>query len=97
VTDGPYLETKEYLASFYLLDCEVKRDEGKSNAAPPVSEDWWCDPGHNPHRDSLWPDRCCDQRCSAQRVEIPRQSRGRQELLELHAIRSPGQLQSHPG
>lgn len=21
VTDGPYLETKEYLASFYLLDC----------------------------------------------------------------------------
>jgi hypothetical protein len=22
VTDGPYLETKEYLATFYLLDCE---------------------------------------------------------------------------
>jgi hypothetical protein len=22
ITDGPYLETKEYLASFYLLDCE---------------------------------------------------------------------------
>ena len=22
VTDGPYLETKEYIASFYLLDCE---------------------------------------------------------------------------
>ena len=22
VTDGPYLETKEYVASFYLLDCE---------------------------------------------------------------------------
>ncbi|KOV15457.1 hypothetical protein ADK60_28055 [Streptomyces sp. XY431] len=22
VTDGPYLETKEYLASFYVLDCE---------------------------------------------------------------------------
>ncbi|MFE4333370.1 YciI family protein [Streptomyces sp. NPDC056831] len=22
VTDGPYLETKEYLASFYLFDCE---------------------------------------------------------------------------
>lgn len=21
VTDGPYLETKEYIASFYLLDC----------------------------------------------------------------------------
>jgi hypothetical protein len=21
-TDGPYLETKEYMASFYLLDCE---------------------------------------------------------------------------
>ncbi|MFC6080108.1 YciI family protein [Sphaerisporangium aureirubrum] len=21
VTDGPYLETKEYMASFYLLDC----------------------------------------------------------------------------
>jgi hypothetical protein len=22
VTDGPYLETKEYMASFYLVDCE---------------------------------------------------------------------------
>src|ERR1700722_418842 len=22
VTDGPYLETKEYIASFYLIDCE---------------------------------------------------------------------------
>lgn len=22
VTDGPYIEAKEYLASFYLLDCE---------------------------------------------------------------------------
>ena len=22
VTDGPYLETKEYLSSYYLLDCE---------------------------------------------------------------------------
>lgn len=22
VTDGPYLETKEYLASFWLVDCE---------------------------------------------------------------------------
>ena len=22
VTDGPYLETKEYIATFYLLDCE---------------------------------------------------------------------------
>ena len=22
LTDGPYLETKEYIASFYLLDCE---------------------------------------------------------------------------
>ena len=22
VTDGPYLETKEYMASFYLLDCK---------------------------------------------------------------------------
>jgi hypothetical protein len=25
VTDGPYLETKEYLASFYLLDCESEQ------------------------------------------------------------------------
>ncbi|MBZ4322696.1 YciI family protein [Streptomyces huiliensis] len=23
VTDGPYLETKEYMASFYLFDCET--------------------------------------------------------------------------
>jgi hypothetical protein len=25
VTDGPYLETKEYVASFYLLDCESQQ------------------------------------------------------------------------
>jgi len=25
VTDGPYLETKEYIASFYLLDCESEQ------------------------------------------------------------------------
>jgi hypothetical protein len=25
VTDGPYLETKEYIASFYLLDCESEK------------------------------------------------------------------------
>lgn len=25
VTDGPYLETKEYLASFYLLDCATEQ------------------------------------------------------------------------
>ncbi|MEV0730196.1 YciI family protein [Polymorphospora sp. NPDC050346] len=25
VTDGPYLETKEYMASFYLLDCESEQ------------------------------------------------------------------------
>ncbi|MEU6422186.1 YciI family protein [Streptomyces spiralis] len=25
VTDGPYLETKEYMASFWLLDCESER------------------------------------------------------------------------
>jgi hypothetical protein len=24
ITDGPYLETKEYLASFWLLECESK-------------------------------------------------------------------------
>ncbi len=25
VTDGPYLETKEYIASFYLFDCDRAR------------------------------------------------------------------------
>ncbi|PJN22305.1 YciI family protein [Kitasatospora sp. CB02891] len=25
VSDGPYLETKEYMASFYLLDCESEQ------------------------------------------------------------------------
>lgn len=25
VTDGPFLETKEYIASFYLLDCESEQ------------------------------------------------------------------------
>jgi hypothetical protein len=24
VTDGPYLEAKEYVAGYYLLDCESK-------------------------------------------------------------------------
>ncbi|MEW2291179.1 YciI family protein [Streptomyces sp. NPDC006743] len=32
VTDGPYLETKEYIASFYLLDC-VSQERAQRIAA----------------------------------------------------------------
>jgi hypothetical protein len=32
VTDGPYQETKEYIASFYLLDCESE-DRARQIAA----------------------------------------------------------------
>jgi hypothetical protein len=32
VTDGPYLETKEHLASFYLIDCESE-DRAREIAA----------------------------------------------------------------
>jgi hypothetical protein len=32
ITDGPYLETKEYIASFYLLDCE-NEDRARQIAA----------------------------------------------------------------
>ena len=32
VTDGPYLETKEYIASFYLLECE-NEDRARQIAA----------------------------------------------------------------
>jgi hypothetical protein len=32
VTDGPYLETKEHIASFYLLDCE-NEDRARQIAA----------------------------------------------------------------
>src|SRR5260370_673639 len=43
VTDGPYLETKEYIASFYLLDCESEErarrpGEDRIAVAPPQSE-----------------------------------------------------------
>ncbi|MFD7860828.1 YciI family protein [Streptomyces sp. NPDC059783] len=40
VTDGPYLETKEYIASFYLLDCESQeRAEEIAADMPFASED----------------------------------------------------------
>lgn len=38
VTDGPYLETKEYLASFYLLDCESEQ-----RAREIAAEEPWAD------------------------------------------------------
>ncbi|AXE81920.1 MULTISPECIES: YciI family protein [Streptomyces] len=40
VTDGPYLETKEYIASFYLLDCESQERAQQIAADMPfASED----------------------------------------------------------
>ncbi|MEU0836597.1 YciI family protein [Streptomyces sp. NPDC056231] len=40
VTDGPYLETKEYIASFYLFDCESQERAQQIAADMPfASED----------------------------------------------------------
>ena len=38
VTDGPYLETKEYIASLYLLDCE-----GEERALQIAADMPWAD------------------------------------------------------
>ncbi|WP_067966368.1 YciI family protein [Nocardiopsis trehalosi] len=38
VTDGPYLETKEYVASFYLLDCESLERAQEIAADIPLAE-----------------------------------------------------------
>jgi hypothetical protein len=39
VTDGPYLETKEYIASFYLLDCESEERAQEIAADMPWAEE----------------------------------------------------------
>jgi hypothetical protein len=46
-------------------------NEDPSNAAPPVSEDRWRHPRHNPDCGCCWPRHCCDERCCAHRFEIP--------------------------
>ncbi|TDQ47201.1 YciI family protein [Actinorugispora endophytica] len=38
VTDGPYLETKEYMASFYLLDCESEERAQQIAADMPFAD-----------------------------------------------------------
>jgi hypothetical protein len=38
VTDGPYLETKEYLASFWLLDCETEERAQQIAADMPFAD-----------------------------------------------------------
>ncbi|MFD3996396.1 YciI family protein [Streptomyces sp. NPDC058583] len=38
VTDGPYLETKEYLASFYLLDCDSQERAQEIAADMPFAD-----------------------------------------------------------
>ncbi|HKR69650.1 MAG TPA: YciI family protein [Streptosporangiaceae bacterium] len=39
VTDGPYLETKEYIASFYLLDCENEERARQLAAEIPFADE----------------------------------------------------------
>jgi len=39
VTDGPYLETKEYLASFWLLDCESEERAQQIAADMPFADE----------------------------------------------------------
>ncbi|MFD9242845.1 YciI family protein [Streptomyces sp. NPDC059556] len=38
VTDGPYLETEEYLASFYLLDCDSQERAEEIAADMPFAD-----------------------------------------------------------
>jgi hypothetical protein len=38
VTDGPYLETKEYLASFWLLDCDSEERARQIAADMPFAD-----------------------------------------------------------
>ena len=38
VTDGPYLETKEYMASFYLLDCDSEERALEIAAEMPLAD-----------------------------------------------------------
>ena len=38
ITDGPYLETKEYIASFYLLDCESEERAHQIAADMPFAD-----------------------------------------------------------
>jgi hypothetical protein len=38
ITDGPYRETKEYIASFYLLDCESEERARQIAAEMPWAE-----------------------------------------------------------
>lgn len=38
VTDGPYLETKEYLASFWLVDCESEERAVRIAADMPFAD-----------------------------------------------------------
>ena len=38
LTDGPYLETKEYIASFYLLDCESEERAHQIAADMPFAD-----------------------------------------------------------
>ncbi|MBC2874943.1 MULTISPECIES: YciI family protein [Streptomyces] len=38
VTDGPYLETKEYMASFYLFDCESEERAQQIAAEMPFAD-----------------------------------------------------------
>ena len=38
VTDGPYLETKEYLASFWLLDCDSQERAEQIAADMPFAD-----------------------------------------------------------
>jgi hypothetical protein len=58
VTDGPYLETKEYLASFWLLDCESEERALQIAADMPFAD---AEPVevwpvlHESAADSVWP------------------------------------------
>ena len=38
VTDGPYLETKEYMASFWLLDCDSQERAEQIAADMPLAD-----------------------------------------------------------
>ena len=59
VTDGPYLETKEYIASFYLLDCRERGSRACRSRRTCRGRTW---SRSSSGRSCTRPSRSCDRR-----------------------------------
>ncbi|MEV5507916.1 YciI family protein [Streptomyces orinoci] len=58
VTDGPYLETKEYMASFYLFECETEERALRIVSEMPIAGQDPVEVWPVPHES---PERGCDR------------------------------------